>query len=148
MGWLINAIHAPHIGMASRAHRAAELKPSGYADMKNVHTQCASWAQIRCTLKRVRIPFDTSALKLRCASQFCGDVDLSYLECVTVRRRADNFRVAGWLNAALTFILSVGVASDTLTIYGVGAVWAAFVMAITHSAAYLVEQRAQRTVTA
>ncbi len=73
---------------------------------------------------------------------------MSYLECVKARRKADNFRVAGWLNAALTAIFSVGVASDTLAIYGVAALWAASVMAATQAAAYFVEHRAQRAVTA
>lgn len=72
---------------------------------------------------------------------------MSYLECVNNSRKADNLRVAGWLNAALTFILSLGVAFDSLTIYAVGAAWAALVMGMTHAAAYLVEHRPRRAVT-
>jgi hypothetical protein len=87
-------------------------------------------------------------LQLGCAGAFAGGIDLSYLECVTQQLQAQRLRVAGWMNAALTFILALGVASDSLMVYGAGAVWASLVMGVTHAAAYLIEHKGSRAVTA
>ncbi len=71
---------------------------------------------------------------------------MSWATCMKYRRTAENVRLVGWANLALTVVVSMINMSDGLGVYALGSVWAATVMVVTHALAWAIDRHAERVV--
>ena len=71
---------------------------------------------------------------------------MAWVDSMRLRRRADKVRAVGWINLFMTIVWSVLHASDGITTFAVGFIWAAAVMAATHVAGWMIDKHAERVV--
>jgi hypothetical protein len=71
---------------------------------------------------------------------------MSWATCMKFRRAAENVRLVGWANLAVTIVVSMVSMSDGMEVYALGGVWATGVMVVTHAVGWAIDRHAERVV--
>jgi hypothetical protein len=71
---------------------------------------------------------------------------MSWVDCMKLRRRADQIRMLGWLNFAITLIFTGFHITEGVEVLLAALVWVTCVMALSYAAAWRIDRRAERVV--
>jgi hypothetical protein len=71
---------------------------------------------------------------------------MSWVDCMTLRRRADQVRMLGWFNLAITLIVASFHVSEGVEVLLAALAWAGCIMAVSYAAASRIDRRAERLV--